>query len=321
MSGIILLASNSRDTTCVLMKNALKKRGAKHDIIIYEADKAADGSVPLQITISQRSKLKFRYNNVDIDPPNVKAAWFRRPAGYEYNPADYRNSLERNQRAIQNVLWCEVPEGIWLNSLQRMFYAEQKLTQLKVARQIGFNIPSTVVANDWDPIKNALPKSVIFKLPTCQFENEKNKERMVINTKPYKNPHSLPTGSNPFPGLWQPYLSKRCEWRVVVVGQKVFSGAIYTKAKAKHDWRQYYFTDAVEVKDETFPEELATKCRRFLKIFKLRYGVFDFVESPDGKIHFLECNPNGQYGELENNLGMPITQAIADELLHIAQQA
>jgi hypothetical protein len=40
---------------------------------------------------------------------------------------------------------------------------------------------------------------------------------------------------------------------------------------------------------------------------------------PDGQLVFLECNPNGQYGWLEEDLGMPISASIASTLVRIAE--
>jgi hypothetical protein len=51
----------------------------------------------------------------------------------------------------------------------------------------------------------------------------------------------------------------------------------------------------------------------------LKFGAFDLVERPDGQIVFLECNPNGQYGWLEEDLGLPISESIAAELVNIAK--
>lgn len=53
------------------------------------------------------------------------------------------------------------------------------------------------------------------------------------------------------------------------------------------------------------------------KLFEARKSV-DFVEDHKGKITFLECNANGQYGCLETDLDYPISEAIADDLAHIA---
>ncbi|HKS46022.1 MAG TPA: hypothetical protein VJT49_13100 [Amycolatopsis sp.] len=52
---------------------------------------------------------------------------------------------------------------------------------------------------------------------------------------------------------------------------------------------------------------------------KLGFGTFDFIEQSDGQIIFLEINPNGQYGWLEEDLGVPISEAIAGELIKIAK--
>lgn len=52
----------------------------------------------------------------------------------------------------------------------------------------------------------------------------------------------------------------------------------------------------------------------------LKFGAFDFIETAPGEVIFLECNSNGQYGWLEETLGLPISHAIADELIKIARQ-
>lgn len=48
----------------------------------------------------------------------------------------------------------------------------------------------------------------------------------------------------------------------------------------------------------------------------LAYGAFDLVIGPDPDQHghqvvsLLECNPGGQYGFLENMIGVPITRSL-----------
>lgn len=49
------------------------------------------------------------------------------------------------------------------------------------------------------------------------------------------------------------------------------------------------------------------------------YGTPVFVYDEEGAITFLECNSNGQYGWLEESLGLPISDAIASELIKIAK--
>jgi hypothetical protein len=41
---------------------------------------------------------------------------------------------------------------------------------------------------------------------------------------------------------------------------------------------------------------------------------FDFAVTPDGDWVFLELNPNGQWGWIEDHTGLAITSAMADLL-------
>ena len=102
-------------------------------------------------------------------------------------------------------------------------------------------------------------------------------------------------------------------------GDDVYPAAIYTKSDAKDDWRKYQLTPSVEFKHEALPEDLEVKCVQYLTEMGLKFGAFDFIEKPDGEIVFLECNPNGQYGWLEEKLGFPISEAIANVLIKIAR--
>lgn len=61
------------------------------------------------------------------------------------------------------------------------------------------------------------------------------------------------------------------------------------------------------------PAELGAYCAEL----GLAYGAFDFAIRPDGRWVFLECNPCGQYGWIEDVLSVPITETIADLLCEV----
>ena len=46
----------------------------------------------------------------------------------------------------------------------------------------------------------------------------------------------------------------------------------------------------------------------------LNFGCFDFIKAKNDHYYFLECNPNGQWMWLEEDLGMPISESIANYL-------
>jgi glutathione synthase/RimK-type ligase-like ATP-grasp enzyme len=42
----------------------------------------------------------------------------------------------------------------------------------------------------------------------------------------------------------------------------------------------------------------------------LNFGAVDMILTPDGRYVFLEINPNGQWGWVEDLTGMPISEEI-----------
>jgi hypothetical protein len=52
-----------------------------------------------------------------------------------------------------------------------------------------------------------------------------------------------------------------------------------------------------------------------MKHYSLRFASFDLIVTPDGREIFLEMNPASQFLWIEQLTGMPITDAIIDELI------
>jgi glutathione synthase/RimK-type ligase-like ATP-grasp enzyme len=48
---------------------------------------------------------------------------------------------------------------------------------------------------------------------------------------------------------------------------------------------------------------------------KLQFGAIDLALTQSGNYYFLEINPNGQWLWIEDKLGYPISQAVADWLV------
>ncbi len=47
----------------------------------------------------------------------------------------------------------------------------------------------------------------------------------------------------------------------------------------------------------------------------LRFGALDLLVTEDGRWHFLEVNPNGQWAWIEQVAGLPISATIAEALM------
>lgn len=317
----ILIASSSFDKpTWEPVAERLTSQG--YDVVAYQADKVAAALIPLTVCIDNSAGLQVSYDNRDFSLAAVAAAWYRRPGmlGSPQHDKALQLTLDTERKAVQAALWQAVPGQRWLNAPERIRHASQKLTQLALAQEIGFDIPPTMVSNTWDSF-SFLPENIVLKSSRgLLYEND---EARILYTTPLQNtPAELPTDVLPFPGFWQANMPKHREWRITVVGNEVFDVAIDLADGAKDDWRKHQSDPSlVEFRHERFPDVPKERCLQFLGKLGLRFGAFDFIESPDGRITFLECNPNGQFGWLETALGLPIASAVARELAAIADSA
>ncbi|MGH3621262.1 MAG: hypothetical protein ACRDQ5_05650 [Sciscionella sp.] len=114
--------------------------------------------------------------------------------------------------------------------------------------------------------------------------------------------------------LFQRFIEdKACEVRATVVGDRVFAAAIHAGSPAARiDFRADY--SSLDYTTIEPPAPVRDGMIAFMRAFELSFGAFDFAVTPAGEWIMFECNPFGQFGWLEDALGLPITSALADLL-------
>jgi hypothetical protein len=294
-------------------------------VIVYRTDKVLNGEEQFCLEINVNGELDISYNNASIAPEDISAAWCRKIGAFGFEDTDKDRAkhlyLTNEIRYLHETIWTLYDDDIWLNPPGKMRQADRRLWQLLVAHDLGFSIPKTVVSGDWLSIDSHLLSSheqIIVKMIRGVISDRDQIKSLYTTPLNQAKIDEIRDHTTPFPGLYQPYIKKAREWRVTVVGENIFAAAIYTSENAKDDWRKLQATDAVHFVREDMPEGIDEKCIQFLGKMGLKFGAFDFIEKPDGEMIFLECNPNGQYGWLEDKLGLPVSQAIASELIKIA---
>ena len=94
------------------------------------------------------------------------------------------------------------------------------------------------------------------------------------------------------PTIFQERVEAGYEVRVTVVGEEIF--AIRIDNISNVDWRTNYekivFSGLIEI-----PKKIKQKLLAFQEKFKILYGAYDFIVTPEGDFVFLECNPCGQW--------------------------
>ncbi|KWX07529.1 hypothetical protein TR74_18530, partial [Carbonactinospora thermoautotrophica] len=110
--------------------------------------------------------------------------------------------------------------------------------------------------------------------------------------------------------LFQERIDKAYDVRLVCVDDRMFAVEIHSPAG---DWRRAYNANRYQVCE--VPDEVATGMRAMLAALRLHFCAADFAVDHDGRWWFLDLNPNGQWGWLEQATGVPISSAIADLLV------
>lgn len=315
----ILLVTNRRDLTTDFLIRELKKRNLIFSRL--NTDMTTDSFVVLN-PLSNAVEIRDTFSHICID--SVSVAYFRRPALSQ--PKDihgaYRNYVWVEWNAFLQVLYASIGDR-WFSHPNDILLAEDKPRQLRLARNIGFNIPETIITNDIEAVQELKEKFTLVAKPLKQTLVEAEDFEKVIFTSSIDSLADKDRESISIcPVIFQRLIPKATDVRVTVVGGRVFAVAIHSQKweETKVDWRRGSNPHLHhEVMD--LPEDVADKCVRIVQSQSLRFGAIDLVQDPEGRFWFLECNPNGQWAWIENRTGLPIAAAITDEMLKVGMNS
>jgi glutathione synthase/RimK-type ligase-like ATP-grasp enzyme len=211
------------------------------------------------------------------------------------------------------------PGILWVNPIDKVYIAEHKIYQLEVAQRVGLRIPRTLVSSDPLELKEftesnphgTICKPIFHGLFVDGIDLYSVYTRRVV---PEEFEASTVLGG---PVLLQEEVSRSCDLRVTFIGRQCFAAAVHT-TPSTIDWREP--SAAASFSKTEIADDIKSKCAAMLEILGLRYGAFDFIQTPDGELVFLEVNPTGEWAWLENSLGFPMRSALVD-LLYGGQHA
>ncbi|WP_125811633.1 hypothetical protein [Actinoplanes sp. ATCC 53533] len=117
------------------------------------------------------------------------------------------------------------------------------------------------------------------------------------------------------PVFVQPYVDKAYELRVTVVADEIFTCRIESQAteRTQTDWRRYDLPNTPH-SPAVLDASTTSALRSFMESSALVYAAFDFIVTRDYRTIFVEVNPAGQFGWIEELTGLKISDAIVDWL-------
>lgn len=252
--------------------------------------------------------------NDDLDA--VRSVWFRGPEAYRMpeglSQAEAHHAAMEAKYGLGGVLASI--DALWANHPARTAEAAYKPWQLSTASRCGLTVPETLISNDPQTVREFCARGpTVTKLIGASTIYEENQRKIgytrLIEPTDLDDLRGISTTTH----LFQRWIPKAYEVRVLVIGQNMTAAAIRAGSAASYvDWRTDYPSLSYEL--ITPPDAIVDGVLSVMNAFGLTYGAFDFVVSPDNFWTFLEINPAGQYGWIESRTGAPLTAQLADLL-------
>lgn len=294
---------------------ALRLRASGFEVTELLSDEVLAGRQELAVEFRDGTFVFSIDGGPSFRPGQLEAAWWRKPQWANVTRRDgaQRMSIELELERMHLALASLVPDRAWLNSPAAMRDAESKLRQLSLASDLGLRCPHTLITNTWAAVRQVFGEGqIVYKALRGQVRVA-DEDRIVFTQ--LIDPGSFEQDSNmrPYPGLVQALIDRKKEWRVTVVGSSVFPVAIYAP-EGRVDWRKDQLRGDARFVLEEIDSSVKSSLIDLVDRLGLGYAAIDLIETANGELVFLEANANGQYSWLEDELGLPISEAIARAL-------
>lgn len=207
------------------------------------------------------------------------------------------------------------------HSGQSVLYRGDKFQTLAFAREIGLDIPPTLLTTEKSKLKMFKNKhnEIITKTIDFQFHFNDNikDETFMLYTNELSDAliDSLPDSF--FPSLFQKKVHKDYELRILYVENKFFPVAIFsqTNNKTTVDFRHYDSNKPNRNIPYLLPLFLEKKLRLLMEKCELNTGSIDIIKGKDNKFYFLEVNHCGQFGGVTYRCNYHAEKYIAESLM------
>lgn len=270
-----------------------------------------------------KTSISFLWNNGAFEVfsdgrsfSDVDVVWYRKPVLLKPNEipvaASYQDFAHDSYRNTVRALYGILQDKFWVSDPWAIFKGGNKLHQLELAHRLNFKVPRTLVTSSPQQAKQFIDNvgHVVTKAMTA--------EAVWINEMPYlvyttHVPRDVDfSGLSISPAIFQEEIEKDFDIRVTVIGTQAFSCEIHQTGSIHDeiDWRKGTTGNELVYKPCEFP--MSETCIRMVAIMGLQYGAIEFVMDKKGDYWFMEINPNGQWGFIELETGLPLSQAMAN---------
>lgn len=212
------------------------------------------------------------------------------------------------------------PNAFWISRVSAVVEASYKMSQIKLAQQCGFVVPDTIATSDPEAAMAFLREHRVCVMKPLSLSPPAGRNQYT--QKIYANDPPNFSGLHLSPQIFQELVQPVAELRVTIIGDTIFTCEVFDTAAQENefgrarDWRVAFEKGTFGARRHQLPEEVEEQCLRLKKQYRgLVCGMYDLILDKQGNYVFLEMNPNGAWGFIEDAIGYPIGQTIAKLLV------
>jgi len=314
---VILAPAEDLHARRVAQEIALLGKGA-HIVSWLSAARGLRASISYSTTFAEASIQSERDGPV-IRLTDVRAIWTRRPSPPAIPPA----VLDAEHRRFARQEWQDLLEGLTLSlgldaivvnpiPAQR---AAIKPYQLAMAQRLGLRVPETLITSDPDRAREFIDRHqgrVVHKAMTSP-------RHAFIDTRLWQETDRGALRQLLLaPAIFQRLVEGPADIRATVVGREIYAAAISAgQSRAGLDSR---LDLDVPTTPYEIPCKIAEQLHSLMAGLGLSFATIDLKVDGEGRLHFLELNPQGQFLYIEILTGLPIAAAVARLLVGFAKR-
>jgi len=196
-----------------------------------------------------------------------------------------------------------------VNPPRRASIGQLKPFQLASARDVGLEVPRTLVTNDPERVRafRARIGDVVYKPSMggalCRVLDDEAVRRLDLITRAPVTFQERVDGAS---------------IRATFVGDELVSCVAFSSSELDYRGDAAYQAGEQRYEPAELPAEVVERVRRLMRRCSLLFSGVDFIRRSDGTLVFLEANSSPIYLDVERKTGAPISERLAEFLLHLA---
>ena len=273
----------------------------------------------LAIGISADPEVILSCDGRQVNLREISAAWFHQPPPDpgQFIDSNIESRLRGSSFSTALSFVFEALSVRWLNRPSYVFRAANKVTQLEAAKGAGLSIPETLVSNQSEQISKFAVEhggQVIVKNLSSPWLVSASKTVASFSKKLDKEMLEDPSSIAYAPLIYQRFIERSADVRVVYVGGKTFSACIRPDSRMSMVDIRRVPLDSADYREIELPSEIVDQISRMMRGLTLEYASMDFAIDHNSRWFFLDLNCTGAYLWVERLVGHRVTSEICEFL-------